>query len=71
MHPSEWVGVLFNLHTNARKAQFEPGGKIHLRLGRRGEKGLPSLPTMATVFPKRDQERIFNAFFTRTAGRYA
>jgi len=68
MHPSEWMSILFNLYTNAKKALKEKddkrilircwkeGGMVHLQFSDNG-KGIP----------EEDRENIFNAFFTTSA----
>lgn len=65
MHPSEWMSILFNLYTNAKKAlknteekkmyikSWKDAGKVYLEFSDNG-KGIP----------KEDRENVFNAFFT-------
>ena len=68
MHPSEWMSILFNLYTNAKKAMkdkddkrilircWKADGKVHLQFSDTG-KGIP----------EEDRENIFNAFFTTSS----
>ena len=68
MHPSEWMSILFNLYTNAKKAMkyeddkrilircWKSDGNIHLQFSDTG-KGIPV----------EDRENVFNAFFTTSS----
>lgn len=68
MHPSEWMSILFNLYTNAKKAMkgkddrrilircWKSEGKIYLEFSDSG-KGIPD----------EDRENVFNAFFTTSS----
>lgn len=68
MHSSEWMSILFNLYTNAKKAMkdkddkrilirsWKSGGNIYLQFSDTG-KGIPV----------EDRENIFNAFFTTSS----
>lgn len=68
MHPSEWMSILFNLYTNAKKAMkdkddkrilirsWKSDGNIYLQFSDTG-KGIP----------EEDREYVFNAFFTTSS----
>ena len=68
MHPSEWMSILFNLYTNAKKAMkdkddrrilirsWKADGKVYLQFSDTG-KGIP----------EEDRENVFNAFFTTSS----
>ena len=68
MHPSEWMSILFNLYTNAKKAMkdkddrrilircWKSDGKVYLQFSDSG-KGIPD----------EDRENVFNAFFTTSS----
>lgn len=68
MHPSEWMSILFNLYTNAKKAMkdkedrrifingWKSDGKVHLQFSDSG-KGIPD----------EDRDNVFNAFFTTSS----
>ena len=68
MHPSEWMSILFNLYTNAKKAMkdkddrrllircWKVDGYIYLQFSDTG-KGIP----------EEDWDNIFNAFFTTSS----
>lgn len=68
MHPSEWMSILFNLYTNAKKALkdrdnkrilircWKADGRVNLQFSDNG-KGIP----------EEDRENIFNAFFTTSS----
>lgn len=68
MHPSEWMSIMFNLYTNAKKAMkdkedrrilirgWKSGGKIYLQFSDSG-KGIPD----------EDRNNVFNAFFTTSS----
>lgn len=68
MHPSEWMSILFNLYTNAKKAMkgkddrrilirsWKSGGNVYLQFSDSG-KGIPD----------EDRENVFNAFFTTSS----
>lgn len=68
MHPSEWMSILFNLYTNAKKAMkdgddkrilircWKSDGNIYLQFSDTG-KGIPL----------EDRKNVFNAFFTTSS----
>ena len=66
MHPSEWMSILFNLYTNAKKAMkddrrllircWKADGNVYLQFSDTG-KGIP----------EEDWDNIFNAFFTTSS----
>lgn len=68
MHPSEWMSILFNLYTNAKKAMkdtddrrilirsWKSEGKVYLQFSDSG-KGIP----------EEDRDNVFNAFFTTSS----
>lgn len=68
MHPSEWMSILFNLYTNAKKALKDKDDKrIFIRCWK--EEGMVNLQFSdnGKGVPEEDKENIFNAFFTTSA----
>lgn len=72
MHSSEWASILFNLYTNSKKAikRAESNGKIFIKAGRDNGKIYLEFSDNGDGIPKKNQDKIFDAFFTtsRPAG---
>ena len=68
MHPSEWMSILFNLYTNAKKAVRDTEHKKMLIYSWRDiEKVYLEFSDNGKGIPEADKENIFNAFFTTSA----
>lgn len=68
MHPSEWMSILFNLYTNAKKALKEKDDKrILIRCWKEGGRVQLQFSDNGKGIPEEDRENIFNAFFTTSA----
>lgn len=72
MHPSEWTSILTNLLSNAIKAirrkRRPEGGKVLLRAWREQQTLFLDFADNGVGIPPANTERIFDAFFTTTAG---
>lgn len=72
MHPSEWTSILTNLLSNAIKAirrkRPKGGGRLLLRAWREDETIFVDFADNGAGIPPDNTERIFDAFFTTTAG---
>lgn len=69
MHPSEWSSILFNFYTNSKKAIKRKGVKGELAIAAGRENGLVYLEFSdnGDGIPKKDEENVFNAFFTTSS----
>lgn len=68
MHPSEWMSILFNLYTNAKKALRDTEHKkMHIKSWRDTEKVYLEFSDNGKGIPEADKENVFNAFFTTSA----
>ena len=68
MHPSEWMSILFNLYTNAKKALRDTVHKrIYIKSWRDTEKVYLEFSDNGKGIPEADKENVFNAFFTTSA----
>lgn len=72
MHPSEWMSILFNLYTNAKKAMKGKDEKrILIRCWKTDGRVFLQFSDTGKGIPDEDRENVFNAFFTTSspAGR--
>lgn len=68
MHPSEWMSILFNLYTNAKKALRDTEHKkMYIKSWRDTEKVYLEFSDNGKGIPEADKENVFNAFFTTSA----
>lgn len=68
MHPSEWMSILFNLYTNAKKAMKDKDDKrILIRCWKLEGKVYLQFSDSGKGIPTEDWENIFNAFFTTSS----
>jgi signal transduction histidine kinase len=71
MHPSEWMAILFNFYTNAKKAIKRKGdlGKIKIVVERIDKKPLLAVEFMdnGDGIPPQNRTRIFDAFFSTSS----
>lgn len=68
MHPSEWMSILFNLYTNAKKALRDTvHKKMYIKSWRDTEKVYLEFSDNGKGIPEEDKENVFNAFFTTSA----
>lgn len=68
MHPSEWMSILFNLYTNAKKAMKDKDDKrILIRCWKADGKVYLQFSDSGKGIPEEDRENVFNAFFTTSA----
>lgn len=68
MHPSEWMSILFNLYTNAKKALRDTEQKkMYIKSWRDTEKVYLEFSDNGKGIPEADKENVFNAFFTTSA----
>lgn len=68
MHYSEWISILFNLYTNAKKAirGIEKEGRILVRLSREGKNISLEFQDNGLAIPVKIRDQIFDAFVTST-----
>lgn len=66
MHKSEWISILFNLYTNAKKAinKANAQGKIAINCGKTEDTIFVRFSDNGIGIPEDKKERIFNAFYT-------
>lgn len=65
MHPSEWMSILFNLYTNAKKALKDTETKkMYIKSWKDAEKVYLEFSDNGKGIPEEDRENVFNAFFT-------
>ncbi len=65
MHPSEWMSILFNLYTNAKKALKDAEvKKIYIKSWKDRDKVYLEFSDNGKGIPEEDRENVFNAFFT-------
>ena len=65
MHPSEWMSILFNLYTNAKKALKDTKDKkMYIKSWKDAEKVYLEFSDNGKGIPEEDRENVFNAFFT-------
>ncbi|NBB29940.1 ATP-binding protein [Cellulophaga sp. BC115SP] len=68
MHPSEWFSILYNCYTNSKKAikrvHNNDEGKIRIVGGRENGYIYLEFSDNGDGIPEKNQERIFDAFFT-------
>lgn len=65
MHPSEWMSILFNLYTNAKKAMKDKDDRrILIRCWKSDERVFLQFSDSGKGIPEEDRENVFNAFFT-------
>ena len=68
MHPSEWMSILFNLYTNAKKAMKDKDDKrILIRSWKMEGYIYLQFSDTGKGIPEEDRENIFNAFFTTSS----
>lgn len=68
MHPSEWMSILFNLYTNAKKAMKNKGEKrILIRAWKADGMVFLQFSDTGRGIPMEDREHVFNAFFTTSS----
>lgn len=68
MHPSEWMSILFNLYTNAKKAmKGKDDRRILIRCWKSEEKVFLQFSDSGKGIPEEDRENVFNAFFTTSS----
>ena len=68
MHPSEWMSILFNLYTNAKKAMKDKDDKrILIRCWKSEGRVYLQFSDTGKGIPDEDRENIFNAFFTTSS----
>ena len=69
MHPSEWASILFNFYTNAKKAikRKNAKGELLIKAGREDGCVYLEFSDNGDGIPKKDEENIFNAFFTTSS----
>lgn len=69
MHPSEWSSILFNFYTNSKKAIKRKGTKGELFIEAGKENGIVFIEFSdnGDGIAKKDEENIFNAFFTTSS----
>lgn len=66
MHPSEWMSILFNFYTNAKKAikRARRFGEIQIVTGKDGKNIFLEFLDNGDGIPDGDEERIFERFYT-------
>ncbi|MGD9716046.1 MAG: ATP-binding protein [Sulfuricurvum sp.] len=66
MHKSEWISILFNLYTNAKKAikKANSAGKIAIDCGKTDDTVYLKFSDNGIGIPEDKKERIFDAFYT-------
>lgn len=67
MHSSEWMSILFNLYTNAKKAIFKansPDKRIFISVNEDRKNVILEFSDTGVGIPEKDWENIFDAFFT-------
>lgn len=72
MHPSEWNTILQNLYSNAKKSIIRENpkqGKIFIQCYKDEKYVFLSFHDNGTGIDKKDEEKIFNAFFTTSIAR--
>lgn len=68
MHPSEWMSILFNLYTNAKKGMKDKDDKrILIRCWKSDGRVYLQFSDTGKGIPEEDRENIFNAFFTTSS----
>ena len=68
MHPSEWMSILFNLYTNAKKAMKDKDDKrILIRCWKSDGDVYLQFSDTGKGIPMEDRENVFNAFFTTSS----
>ncbi|MBQ0088930.1 MAG: ATP-binding protein [Prevotellaceae bacterium] len=68
MHPSEWMSILFNLYTNAKKAMKGKDEKrILIRCWKTDGRVFIQFSDTGKGIPDEDRENVFNAFFTTSS----
>ena len=69
MHPSEWLSILFNLYTNAKKAIYKQHGdsRIKIRCGYENDYVYLMFSDSGCGIKEDIRESIFNAFFTTSS----
>lgn len=69
MHPSEWASILFNLYTNSKKAIIRNNveGRIFIQCGKDNENVFLEFSDNGDGIPQKNEDLIFNAFFTTTS----
>lgn len=69
MHPSEWSSILFNFYTNSKKAIKRNGvkGELFIKCGREDDKVYLEFSDNGDGISEKDQDKIFNAFFTTSS----
>lgn len=68
MHPSEWMSILFNLYTNAKKALRDTDHKkILIKSWSDADNVYLEFSDNGKGIPEEDKENVFNAFFTTSA----
>lgn len=74
MHPSEWMSILFNLYTNAKKAILKANKvekQIYISVNEDHDNVILEFSDTGVGIPEKDWENIFNAFFTTSKPVYA
>ena len=74
MHPSEWMSILFNLYTNAKKAILKTNKAekhIFISVNEDHDNVILEFSDTGVGIPEKDWENIFNAFFTTSKPVYA
>lgn len=68
MHPSEWMSILLNLYTNAKKAMKGKDEKrILIRCWKTDGRVFIQFSDTGKGIPDEDRENVFNAFFTTSS----
>ena len=68
MHPSEWMSILFNLYTNAKKAmKYKDDKRILIRCWKSDGNIYLQFSDTGKGIPFEDKENVFNAFFTTSS----
>ena len=68
MHPSEWMSILFNLYTNAKKAMKDKDERrILIRCWKTDGRVFLQFSDTGKGIPEADRENVFNAFFTTSS----
>lgn len=70
MHPSEWATILFNLYSNSKKAirrAKNQQGKILITCGKNHEKVFVEFSDNGDGIRQKDEEKIFEAFYTTSS----
>ena len=74
MHPSEWMSILFNLYTNAKKAILKANKvekNIFISVNEDHDNVILDFSDTGVGIPEKDWENVFNAFFTTSKPVYA